>query len=155
MTLLELPRIFVPHMLESAHRRWPGAAITLYALGLADPLGRVIAASLCALEMAADYYRKVATAPPSLVMVGAMRSTELLNLLHGLVEADHWFSLVGEAPLAEGAEVLRATLEQVTRQRTTAVLFVAGGVRIVLTLDEAAPFVLGSLFGGGTEIGQS
>ncbi len=161
MRLKQFTRIFGPRILERAHRRWPGRACAVFALGLRDPLGRMVAGTLHALGFLPNPFEKAPPGSREPVVAGGVPADDLAHLLSGLISADEHFLLDGEPPLVAGLEALRVELERAISEGRMPVLVLITGVHQVLHLQQDESPVedvadLGrGIFGATRVIGQA
>lgn len=155
MTFRQFAKMFGPRILDSAARRWPGQPCAVYALGLQDPLGRMVASTLYALGLAPNPFDKVPAGARDPVVAGAVRSIDLHNVLKGLLEADEVFALDGEPPLVAGADHLLSALEDLSGKRGIPLLVVAAGIHEVVHIEDQLDMHEGGLFGHVPVVGRA
>lgn len=155
MTFRQFAKMFGPRILDSAARRWPGQLCAVYALGLHDPLGRMVATTLHALGLAPNPFDKVPPGAREPVVAGAVRAVDLTDLLKRLIQADQIFSLEGETPLVADADRLWHTLEDLSEKQVTAFLVVAAGIHEVVPVVEEHDLVSRGLFGHPPILGRT
>lgn len=150
MRLKQFTKIFGPRILERAHRRWPGRACAVYALGLRDPLGRMVAGTLHALGFLPNPFERAPPGSREPVVAGGVPAQDLAQVLSGLISADEHFLLDGEPPLVPGLEALRAEFEGAVSEGRMPVLVLITGVHQVLHLQlEESPVEEVAAWGGG------
>lgn len=155
MTFRQFAKTFGPRILDSAARRWPGQPCTVYALGLQDPVGRMLASTLHALELAPNPFEKVPEGAREPVVAGALRTVDLRDVLKGLLQADDVFALDGEPPLLAGADRLIQALERVSGEPGIPLLVLTAGIHEVIRVEEEPDMVHGRFFGHVPIVGRA